>query len=222
MPELTDYTELLPSANADKPNFLAVLAAFLQPFVDEQNTLASIVDKYDLDTAVGVQLDVVGQWVGFGRRVAVPLAGVYFALDASDVGLDQGVWWQPGDSLSELVSLDDETYRLMLKTKIAANYWDGSLTQLQEIFASFFAVSPGTFSFVVDNFNMTMTIGISGVVPGLIFQTLFLNTHVPFPPAAVLSNVVITSQDGAPIFGLDIDNDYIGGLDHGAWAVAVV
>lgn len=221
MAELSNYINLLPSANDDKPNFLAVLSALLQPFVDEQNVVASLIEKYDLDTAVGTQLDVVGQWVGFGRSVLSPLAGVYFSLDTEDVGFDQGVWWEPDNPLTVLVDLDDDTYRLMLRAKIASNYWDGSLQQLQQIFAEFFLVSPGTYVFVIDNFNMTMTVGISGAIPGRIYQLLFLNTHVPFPPAAVLSDVVVTTEYGAPLFGFDVENNYIGGFDSGAWGVAV-
>lgn len=219
--ELSEYLGLLPSANADKPNFLGVLSTLLQPFVDLQNVVAEMPQKYDVEAAVGVQLDVVGQWIGFGRRVVAPIEGVYFSLDEQGIGLDQGVWWQPGDPLTHLVELDDETFRLMLLAKIASNYWDGSLEQLQAIFAKFFAASPGTFVFVVDNFDMTMTVGISGVIPGAIMQRLFLNTQIPFPPAAVGSNVIVTTQSGAPIFGFDIDNNYIGGLDHGAWSAAV-
>lgn len=221
MPELSDYLGLLPSANSTKEDFLAVLTALLEPGVDEQNTLASYVAKYDVEQAVGVQLDVVGQWVGFGRRVLAPIEGVYFSLDLPDVGLDQGVWWGPNDPLESLVSLDDETYRLMLLAKIASNYWDGSREQLQSIFQQFFLVSPGTFCFVIDNYDMTMTIGLSGVIPGAIFQKLFLKTHVPLPPAAVGANVIVTTVTGTPIFGFDIDNDYLGGLDHGAWYASV-
>lgn len=216
------YLSLLPSANADKPDFLAVLEAVLQPIVECGNTIGGMERTYDVDTAGGVQLDVVGQWVGFQRNVVAPIEGVYFSLDIDSVGLDQGVWWGPGDPLTEIVSLPDDVYRTMLLAKIGANYWDGSLEQLQGLFAQFFAASPGTYAFVIDNFDMTMTIGISGVIPGVIYQRLFLNTQVPFPPAAVGSNVIITTEDGAPIFGLDSDTPYLGGLDHGAWHTAVV
>lgn len=222
MPDtIESYLSLLPSANDDKPDFLALLRAFLQPFVDEQGTLGGVVGKYDLDAAVGAQLDVVGQWVGLARRVESPIEGVYFSFDLPNIGFDQGLWWTPADPLTELITLDDTTYRLLLRAKIASNYWDGSLAQLALIFRQFFAVSEGTVVFVIDNFDMTMTIAIAGVIPGAIFQRLFLRTHVPFPPAAVGSNVIITSEDGAPLFGFDIENEYIGGFDSGAWAVPV-
>lgn len=220
--DIDKYLNLLPSANDDKPDFIDTITAVLQPFVDGQNVVESLIAKYDLDTAEGMQLDVVGQWVGFGRNVLAPLVGVYFAFDEEGVGFDQGVWFTSGDPTEGLVSLDDPTYRIMLKAKISSNYWDGSLAQLQQIFADFFAVSPGTYAFVIDNFDMTMTIGISGVIPGIIFQSLFLRTQIPLPPAAVQSNVLITTEDGAPIFGFDMDNEYIGGFDHGAWSVQVV
>ena len=218
---LSDYTDLLPSANADKPDFFAVLEAILSPFIDIQDTLQSLPQKYDVEEAVGAQLDVVGQWIGFGRQVLAPIEGVYLSLGIEGLGLGQGGWLRPGDPTEGLVSLDDPTYRLMLFAKIAANYWDGSRAQLQEIFATFFQVSPGTYSFVVDGFDMTMTLGLSGKIPGAIFQQLFLRTGVPFPPAAVLSKTVVTTVDEAPILGLGVDNNYIGGLGRGAWGASL-
>lgn len=219
--DVSTYIDLLPSANADKPNFIATLEALLEPLAETRQAVAELVTKYDVDAAVGVQLDVTGQWVGFGRRVESPIQGVFFSFDIENVGFDQGIWWQTGEPLTELVTLDDGTYRLMLQAKILANYWDGSLADLQTIFAQFFAASPGTRAFVIDNFDMTLTLAIAGTIPSAILQRLFLSTHVPFPPAAVGTNVIITSADGAPLFGFDIDNDYIGGFDRGAWSIPV-
>jgi len=68
---------------------------------------------------------------------------------------------------------------------------------------------------------MSMLIGISGVIPNVVFPTIFTQEYIPLRPAAVrISEVVVTSVSGAPIFGLDIENDFISGLDVGAWAVS--
>ena len=68
---------------------MGVVATLCQPFVDEQSVLNSLPGKYDLDSAVGVQLDAVGEWVGISRELAVPLSNVYFSLDIAGLGLDQ-------------------------------------------------------------------------------------------------------------------------------------
>lgn len=138
MAEISDYTGLVTSEHADKPKFIATLSALAQCFVDLQNLTLGIPDQFDLDRAVGVQLDAVGLWVGITRNVNAPLAGVYFSLDADGLGFDQGVWKGPFDPDSGVVSLDDDTFRLLIRAKIGANHWDGTLGTSAAILNSIF------------------------------------------------------------------------------------
>jgi hypothetical protein len=89
--------------------------------------LSSFIPKFDLDQAAGDQLDIIGLWVGVGRRVKTPPIGVYFSLDIVSVGFDQGVWQGPFDPSMGITLLDDDTYRLLIRAKIGANHWDGTL-----------------------------------------------------------------------------------------------
>lgn len=217
MASIDDYLALVPSANADQPNFMAMVAAFVQPFVDIQNAFAAMPGQFDLDDAIGAQLDAVGVRVGLSRDLSVPITGVYFALDTAGVGLDQGVLLGPFDPIDGLTSIDDDTYRLFLRIKIQANYWDGSFGQLQMILGAI--AGSGTFIFAQDNFDMTYTIGVAGIVPSALFVALLRQTNNWLRPAAVAVNLIlVTSVSGAPIFGLDVENDYIAGLDVGALA----
>jgi hypothetical protein len=127
MTDVTDYTGLVTSEHADKPNFMAMVGGVAQAFVDIQNQLSATPPAFDLDSAVGVQLDAVGLWVGVTRNVSTPLTGVYFSLDTVGLGFDQGVWQGPFDPTTGVVSLDDDTYRLLIRAKIGANSWDGTL-----------------------------------------------------------------------------------------------
>lgn len=213
------YLALLPSSNVDKTNFRAAITATIEDLVANGVAVSELSALYDLDTAVGSQLDVVGIWVGLSRYVSVPLAGVYFTLDDPDLGLDAGYLRGPFDPIDGVSSLDDGLYRTMLKIKIAANHWDGSLAQAQTILASVLALSTGTYLMVVDNFDMTMTIGVAGIVPGPIFIFL-LQSYMTLVPAAVgIRSLVVTGTSGSPLFGLDCDNEYISGLDIGALGI---
>lgn len=61
------------------------------------------------------------------------LVGVYFALDDADgVGFDKGVWKGQFDPSDGMVTLDDETYRAVIKTKILANKFDGKNESVPE------------------------------------------------------------------------------------------
>jgi len=219
MPDVANYTSLITSEHADKPNFMAMVAAVAQCFIDQQTLLLSIPDAFDLDNAVGVQLDAVGLWVGVTRNVQTPLSGVYFSLDTAGVGFDQGVWQGPFDPSTGVTSLDDGTYKLLIRARIGANHWDGtsdsSIDILQAIFGS------ATQLFLQDNGDMSIIVGIVGTPPSALFLALLEGGYVPLKPSTVSVQYVMTSAPGAPIFGFDVENEYISGFDVGAWATTV-
>lgn len=153
MPSTDDYVDLVTNQHRDKPNFIATLRAMTQGFVDGLIALLALPPAFDLDTAVGDQLDAVGLWVGITRRVSVPISGVYFSFDDATLGFDAGVWYGAGDPTEGLVDLDDFTFRLLIRAKIGANRWDGTkgalLAIINAVFASdqeaVFRSTPGTY-----------------------------------------------------------------------------
>jgi hypothetical protein len=218
MAQLSDYTDRITSEHADSPKFIATLSAVAQCFVDLQNMVLHIPFDFDLDEAVGVQLDAVGEWVGRSRNVNTPLTGVYFSLDTAGLGFDQGVWKGPFDPDSGVASLDDETYRLLLRAKIGANSWDGTLGTSAAILNSIF--DNGTYVFIQDNGDMSITYGIAGNVPSALFLALLRGGYIPLKPEAVhINGYYVTSNPGGPLFGFDVENNLISGFDVGAWGV---
>ena len=147
--------------------------------------------------------------------MSTPLSGVYFSLDVASLGFDQGVWQGPFDSSTGITSLDDDTYRLLIRAKIGANRWDGTLDSSAAILASIFGSD--TQIFIQDNGDMTITIGIAGVLPNALFLALLVGGYIPIKPSTVAVNYMATSESGSPIFGFDVQNQYIAGFDTGAW-----
>ncbi|KWE70568.1 hypothetical protein WL77_12260 [Burkholderia ubonensis] len=220
MADLNDYTALITSEHRDKPRFAATVAAVVQPLVDQMNLLASMPGKFDLDVAVGDQLDAVGLWVGVSRRIRTPLTGIYFSFDIAGLGFDQGIWKGPFDPDTGLTVLDDDTYRLVIRAKIGANHWDGTLEQSAAILNSIFGAD--THVFIEDHQDMSMTIGISGKVPSAVFLALLAGGYIPLKPEGVRVNyTIVTTVDGAPMFGFDMNNQFVAGFDTGAWGKAV-
>lgn len=181
---LTQYTDLVTSEHADKPNFLATLAAILQPLVDGINVVGSMPGKFDADVAVGQQLDFTGQWVGISRNLRLPIAGVYFSFDIVGLGFDEGVWFSSQDPAEGVISLDDGTYRQMIYAKIAANVWDGSLGDANQRLADIFGMGVVT---IEDNFDMTQTITVTGSPISVLFEELVEQGYIQIRPAAVES-----------------------------------
>ncbi|MCA7953839.1 DUF2612 domain-containing protein [Burkholderia seminalis] len=220
MATLDDYSQLITSEHQPQPRFMAVVAALVQPVVDQINVLEGLPDDFDLDAAVGAQLDVVGQWIGRSREIATPLTNIYFSLDIPGLGFDQGAWKGPFDPDTGLTSLDDETYLMVLKAKIAANHWDGTPGAAQAILD---ALAPaGSLVFIQDNCDMSITIGIAGNQPTAIYIALLNSGLLSIKPEAVRVNYEITSVQGAPLFGFDVENDLISGFDIGSWGVAAI
>ena len=220
MADLNDYTSLITSEHRDKPRFAATVAAVVQPLVDQMNLLASMPGKFDLDVAVGDQLDTVGLWVGVSRRIRTPLTGIYFSFDIDGLGFDQAIWKGPFDPDTGPTVLDDDTYRLVIRAKIGANHWDGTLASSAAILNSIFGAD--THVFIEDHQDMSMTIGISGKVPSAVFLALLAGGYIPLKPEGVRVNyTIVTTVDGAPLFGFDMSGPYVAGFDAGAWGKPV-
>ena len=225
---LGDYLGLVSSRHSDKPKYMNMLAALLQPFVDAQAMLAKLTADFDLDTAVGVQLDMVGQWIGRTRFVRQPITGVFFCFDDSGgprTGFDQGIWLGPYDPTDAISALDDETYRTLLRLQAIANEWDGTLGSVKEALSRVF---PGV---VIDDRGdvpaglMTMDV----LIPGPDLSSLMLavlQQDFPLKPAGVLVNFIETTVSTDPLFGFDVPYDAlapgpIAGFDIGAWGKVI-
>ncbi len=192
-----------------------MVAAVSAAFVDQTNTAALMKEIFDLDKAVGDQLDAVGVRVGIYRRVNTPLAGVYFSFDVDGLGFDQGVWKGPFDPDSGVTILDDETYRLLIRAKIGANQWDGTVENSRRILELIF--NGASHVYVQDNQDMTMTIGVSGQPPSALFMALLTGGYIPVKPEGVRVDYYIASSEDGPIFGFDMENEYVAGFDTGSW-----
>lgn len=221
MADIKDYTIIITSQHRDKPKFMAMAEYLAQTFVDSQNEVLATPAYFDLDDAVGKQLDDIGEWVGLSRQVRIPIAGVYFSFDEEGVGWDLGVWKGEFDPDLGVTSLDDETYRLMIRAKIGANHWDGTLEQYQEILTSVF-VGSASQVFGIDYQDMTMDVAIVGEEPSALLKALLTQGYFPLKPAAVrIRGFVFTSVPYAPLFAFDTDPsaEFIAGWDGGAWGI---
>jgi hypothetical protein len=222
---LYEYIALIPSFNAGKPRFVNTLAALIQPLIDAQDLLASLTADFDLDTAVGVQLDIVGQWLGRTRYLTEPITGVYFAFHTPTDpvqrdGFDQGIWLGPYDPTTKIIAMPDDAYRKILKLQAIANHWDGTVPSIQEAFNNVF---PGV---VVQDMGDTSggLMVMDVLIPGIEMSSLelaALEQDFPIKPSGVRVNIIESSVTTTPLFGFNVDGSIIGGFDHGSWGVVI-
>lgn len=184
-PPLSYYLGLFTSLYKTSPKLNAWQTIRLQPLADIMTCAAGITAAYDLDTAVGVQLDILGQVIGASRTVP----------------------FQPSMGVSPI--LDDTTYRLLLYAKRANNTWNGKILSLYPLWQTLF---PGGHIIFIDNQNMTATIILSGTFTSIQSDLIENDLIVPRPEGVLYKYIVAPSF---PLFGADLNNAYIAGADLG-------
>lgn len=123
-------TQLVTSQHWDKCKFLAWLTSNLNVVDGADVVIKGLDEDFDIDTAIGIQLDILGVQIGVNRKLN----------------------FQPSTSDP---TLDDDTYRFVLKAKVAQNQWDGTIIGLYRLWD---IVSPASPIKVVDNQDMTCDI----------------------------------------------------------------
>ena len=212
-----DYKSLITSEHADKPKYMATigLTASLSAYLQE--LAADLPRQFDLDEAVGVQLDAVGEWIGRSRRIDTPLTGVYFTWDdIASTGWDNGVWQGEFDPDSGLTVLPDDEYRLLLRAKVAANQWDGTIPGAYDIWTTAFTDS---LIVIQDNQDMSMTVGVAGSQLSTVTQALLTGGYISLKPEGVRVNYYAISVDSGPLFAWDAESEALAGWDTGSWAL---
>jgi hypothetical protein len=151
------YLALVTSEYRMATNFLANLTSSIQLFEDVMTCNGLMTEAFDLDSAAGVQLDVLGQIAGVSRTVN----------------------FQPSDSVSPV--LDDATYRILIQATIAANQWKGTQSELYPIWQALF---PSGSIKIIDNQNMSCTILLAGSFTSIV-QDLITNGYIVPRPEGV-------------------------------------
>lgn len=248
---VADYTGLITPWQGTKARFVATVSAGVAPYCDAQAVIASMPSLFDLDVAVGDQLDKTGEWIGQGRGVPIALPNLYFSADIAGLGADEGYASQPIETGYSTSYLPDPYYRKLLRAKILANRWDGTVPGLQTIMRTYFD-DPATLLFIDDksgsaspalffaaddavsgadlgvafpggasgaavaSFSMQWFVAFAGKIPSATDLAILTAGILPVKPMGADVQTLVTTLDGAPLFGADMDNAYIGGADTGA------
>lgn len=156
------YLNSITSQHRDKKKFIAWLSSSLT-IIDHAYIMTKNIDNdFDLDNALGVQLDMLGQSIGRKRMLT----------------------FQPLNDHNPVI--DDETYRLVLKAKVAMNNWDGKTESAYEIWDNTFKDIGLQ---IQDNQDMSMTAYVTGYV-NQIRQDLIQHGYIVPKPEGVKINYI--------------------------------
>lgn len=142
---MTDYTQLITSEHNQQPKFNAYVALLANPLSDIAALIDSLPALFDLDVAVGAQLDATGAWIGQARQVANVLTPGFFGFSDDISALGFGEIGQPsvggrfielGEQTSGSAILSDPEYRNLLRARILQNQWNGTVTTFEQALAA--------------------------------------------------------------------------------------
>ena len=84
---MTQYTDKITSEHAKAAKFVAKVGISTNPFIAVQSALAAMPAGFDLDQAIGAQLDAVGLWIGSAIFLAILAdASEYTAVGRDSTG----------------------------------------------------------------------------------------------------------------------------------------
>ena len=208
------YLDLLIYQYRDKPNASAEIQAIIKPFSDVFDLYNDLENVFDLDLAVGKQLDIIGKIVGLSRTVPLAIPKKYFGFD-DDTNtypyseIFDSIVTYPFKELYEEeytdLQLNDEDYRFFLKAKIAKNFAKSNILEIEEIISFLF----DNLAEVIDGYNMTLTVQVDASIDiDRIRQIQQLNL-LP-KPQAVSYNDIIIKYFSDRTFGFDDDLSSLG------------
>ena len=162
------YTNLLIIQYAGQPNAQATIAAVARSSMIYE-LIRSVENAYNVDTALGPQLDVLGKYVGASREVtgsaftrtyfgftlygtSPPYTGISGFMLYGDIPPDvQFRTYQ--ESNQTIYSLTDEEFRTVIKLKIILNFTLSSLKDIDDNLNNYFSGKV----IITDFFNMKIS-----------------------------------------------------------------
>jgi hypothetical protein len=148
------------------------------------------------------------------------MTGVYFSFDTDGLGFDQGIWFGPGSDPDVVYELDDDSYRILLRAKIAANQWDGTVPGAYKVWD--IAFGPLGYTFLLqDNQDMSIDIIVVGPPMSVVMMALLTSGSLTLKAAGVRINGFHVVTVTGPIFAFDINTSLFAGFDQGSWVVGI-
>jgi Protein of unknown function (DUF2612) len=199
----TYYSNLLTSEYRNTVQFNQWLNVVLGIATDISNCLLFLNSNFDLDYAVGAQLDILGTIVGVSRTLP----------------------FQPSFGVSPVMT--DSIYRLLLYAAIANNQWNGTIGGINAMWATYFQPLYGSM-ILQDQQNMTALVELPATMPSIILDLVIGYAANGSTSGAITGGYILPRPQGVeynwtlstnlPGFGFSTSNtSIIAGFDLGKW-----
>ena len=188
----SEYVNLLIKQYWEKPKAAAEIEMKASSWRRSFDWLSSFENEFDLDSATGDRLDIIGRIVGIGRNIPYSIPKIAFGFDENPNSRGFDDLFSPLDdrapfqdlfeSASTELVLDDNAYRQFIRAKIAKNtfgpYLSGNdFLSIQDAVINIF----GGLAYVTDNYDMTLTLHVSSVFNSVTLDSILKMSLIPKP-----------------------------------------
>ncbi len=132
------------------------MAAYVDPTRDFDAFFDTI---WNINSAVGVGLDIWGRILGISRIISIPQPGAFLGFEEAGEPAVRTPFGQAsffsGQTQTNNFALADEPYRVLLLAKALANICDGSIPAINQLLINLFPNRGNCY--IADGLDMTMT-----------------------------------------------------------------
>ncbi|MCP4569571.1 MAG: DUF2612 domain-containing protein, partial [FCB group bacterium] len=179
---LTQYKE--------SSNLIGYIQAFQIQNQEIEDACNDLLTDRSLDTAVGTQLDVIGEIVGQSRIVeGFPNVLAWgYQTSAYTEGYNDGAY---RDGSAQTIELDDDTYRLYIKARILRNH---SQYTIDDILQAVAILVPTAESIVLTEGDMAFSLSVLDAAISVDQQNILKNGNIIPKPAGIKLDGIIFSD----------------------------
>lgn len=218
MSELTTYYQnLLIKQYWEKPKAYAEAGVIADGYDKAYNLLTDIVEGFDLDAAIGNQLDVIGRIVGVPRVVPAVLPKIAFGFDNNvnsrgfaskfdplRIGAPFQSKFAPAYTAQQLNDFD---YRFFIRAKISVNIVAAVMVSddrvsIQDAINTAFDGE----AYVIDNQDMTLTLYVSPEISEDRLRLVSQLRLLPKPQAVRYGTIIQAAPSGTFGFSNNVDS----------------
>lgn len=193
-----EYEDLLIVQYSGKPKASATVSEIVRRFKNNSDAMAQFEEAFDLDLAVGTQLDIIGKIVGISRNIEGVIPKIFFGFDdnVNARGFSLAPFYTLDQQKYTDTQLSDSDYRFFIRIKIAKNHAKATMaddngSNLNNIILSMF----DGYAYMVDNKDMTVTIYIENSPKSYLLPYAITLDLIPLPQAVDIKYISIAARE---------------------------
>lgn len=192
-----EYEDLLIIQYADKPKASGTVALLVNQYKKVFDLLESFDAHFDLDSAKGKQLNIIGKIIGISRNIegVIPKIFFGFSLNTNSRSFGDAPFYTLDQDKYASTQLNDSDYRFFIRMKIAKNQAKTTMVDddSRNINSTILAMFDG-YSYMTDNKDMTVTIYVENSPKAYLLPYLKALDLIPSPQGVGVKYISLVNR----------------------------